>query len=357
MAHAKARNKKSAVKAHRVAQRKPGPQGASNQAIVVAAKHKPWLLAPEEVTILKNAVCKGATDEELKYCLAVARRYEFDPFQKQIWFVKRWDSQAEQSDGKKGGYIWVPVVSIDGLKYQAASHHSDYGSISEAEYGPMIDVSWRDKSGKTQTFKAPEWARVSAWRKGSDKPTTGTVWWSEIYPDVDNAPLVRRMPRLMLAKCATAQAIRSAYPKKTGGLLIPEETQNREFTQFTPGGRIYNVEENSQESYLEKFEERQKKAIEALPPEAQEQIRKMRERSQKVQEEMRPVKSLFYIYHKESETYEIDGPQDLKEAHRELLAPLWNGAVKKIVATPADIGRLLSRFEDLKVPFKELQRP
>jgi hypothetical protein len=44
----------------------------------------------------------------------------------------------------------------------------------------------------------------------------------------------------MLAKCARAQAIRIAYPK-TGGLLIPEETHGREFTQFTPEGRIMHA--------------------------------------------------------------------------------------------------------------------
>jgi hypothetical protein len=48
------------------------------------------------------------------------------------------------------------------------------------------------------------------------------VFWEEIYPNVDNAPLVRQMPRLMLGKCATAQAVRKAYPA-TDGLYVQEE--------------------------------------------------------------------------------------------------------------------------------------
>ena len=39
---------------------------------------------------------------------------------------------------------------------------------------------------------------------------------------MDNAPLVRQMPRLMLGKCATAQAVRKAYPA-TDGLYVQEE--------------------------------------------------------------------------------------------------------------------------------------
>src|SRR5690348_3707768 len=90
-------------------------------AIVLSAPNpKSYELTAEEVNLLKNSICKGASDDELKFCLTVARRYEFDPFQKQIWFVKRWDSQAMASDGKKGAHIWVPVVSVDGLCYQAA---------------------------------------------------------------------------------------------------------------------------------------------------------------------------------------------------------------------------------------------
>jgi hypothetical protein len=116
--------------------------------------------------------------------------------------------------------------------------HKDFGSYSEPEYGPMIDVQWKDRNGRIQKFHAPEWARIKAFKKGIAEPTIAKVWWEEIYPDVDRAPLVRRMPRLMLAKCAKAQATRTSYPA-TGGLLIQEETYSREFQQITPAGRIY----------------------------------------------------------------------------------------------------------------------
>jgi hypothetical protein len=184
-------------------------------------------LKQDEVTLVKNQICKGATDEELQLCLTVARRYKLDPFRGQIWFVKRGDRSAD------GGYRWIPVVGIDGLQHIAARDHADYGSVDEPEYGPMHKVDWShyEKKGSIQ---APEWARVRAWKKGADKPTVATVYWEEIYPSIGASPLVRQMPRLMLGKCARAQAIRQSYPA-TDGLYIREEFQGP--PQFTDNGR------------------------------------------------------------------------------------------------------------------------
>jgi RecT family len=323
------------------------------QALTVARPApKPWLLSPDEVTILKNAVCKGATDEELKYCLAVAARYELDPFQQQIWFVPRWDSEAQRSDGEKGAIVRVPVVGINGLLHLAARDHADFGTFSRPEYGPLITVEWYDKHDKKKkTFQAPEWASVKAWKKGCAEPTVGEVWWNEIYPDVDRAPLVRRMPRLMLAKCATAQATRKAYPK-TGGLLVPEETHTREFTDITPSGRII---QDRQEKYLDNFEKRE-----------QEQLAKIKQVPQSSGEggESDKIKAgdlitdspcLFYIYHAASHTSEITGSQDVLKAHRELLKPLWDANAKAIVANDEQLESLKYQFEQRGVIFRELK--
>src|SRR5271155_4485994 len=78
-------------------------------AIVVRAPGRhPWNLTADEVIILKNNIAKNATDEELKFCLAVARRYELDPFQQQIWFVPRYDSTAERVGGGTGRKGYTP---------------------------------------------------------------------------------------------------------------------------------------------------------------------------------------------------------------------------------------------------------
>lgn len=199
---------------------------------IPAPPAQPWNLTLDEVSLVRNHIAKGASDTELQFCLAVARRHRLDPFRGQIWFVKRRDSTAE------GGYRWIPITGINGMLHIAARDHKDFGSNDEPEFGPMHAVKWSGYNGKSGTIQAPEWASVKLWKKGHEHPIVAKVFWEEIYPDVSNAPLVRQMPRLMLGKCALAQAVRRAYPA-TDGLYIKEEFQGP--PEFTPGGRVMEV--------------------------------------------------------------------------------------------------------------------
>jgi hypothetical protein len=208
--------------------------------VIPAPTKKPWELSEAEVELVRNHIAKGASNEELSFCLGVARRYKLDPFRGQIWFVKRADRNLDKKDPVTKewikGYRWIPIVGINGLLHIAArDHKKEFGSISKISYGPMIEVEWvegywgKDERGKAQwvtkgkhKIKVPEWAEVNAFKRNDPLPTVGQVFWEEIYPDVTNAPLVRQMPRLMLGKCATAQAVRKAYPA-TDGLYLQEE--------------------------------------------------------------------------------------------------------------------------------------
>jgi hypothetical protein len=292
----------------------------STAIVVRSPGPKPWLIQPEELTILKNAVCKGATDAELQFCLAVARRRKLDPFKGQIWFVPRRDRGADDGEGGAGAKVWIPVVSIGGLCHVGARDHKDYGSFSEPEYGPMITVEWRWKgNGPPKKLQVPEWARIEAWKKGATQPTVGKVWWTEIYPNIDYAPMVRQMPKRMLAKCAQAQAIRLAYPE-TGGLYIQEEIQEVGPPQFTPGGRaIISTQEPSPEPSPEdmaKYEEAVAKA-QATPT-----------------SEL-PFKKLvqYYMEHPGIDPRVVE----LSAAVTPKLNKEWNKAQTKKVTTPIDV--------------------
>ena len=202
---------------------------------IKAPPEQSWALTLDEVALVRNHIAKGSTDEELKFCLAVARRRKLDPFKGQIWFVKRKDQTAQ------GGYRWIPITGIDGLLHLAARDHRDFGTVGKPKFGPMHTVTYnKNGQGRQESLQAPEWAEVVVWKKGSEHPSEGIVYWDEIYPNIDYSPLVRQMPRLMLGKCATAQAIRRTYPD-TGGMYIPEEMQGP--PEFTPGGRVYSVEQ------------------------------------------------------------------------------------------------------------------
>lgn len=304
---------------------------------IPAPPRNPWELSREEIELVKNAIAPGATDKELEFCLTVARRYRLDPFRQQIWFVPRKDDDAPS--GKK----WVPIVGINGLLHVAArDHRQEFGTNDEPEYGPMHAVKFqRNGQGPEKTLQAPEWARVKVWKNGSQHPTVATVYWDEIYPSVNYSPLVRQMPRLMVGKCALAQAIRRTYPA-TDGLYIQEEFQGR--PQFTAKGNAILYPDEQPNKYLENFEQREKEQLAKLePPKAI------------IPEVLPATPALFYIHHPESSTYEITGDQALKTANKDVLAPLWDANVKGIVASPEQLGKLIRTLEERKVPFRALE--
>lgn len=199
-----------------------------------APPERPWELTNEQTVLLKNYLkIADASDIELKGCLEVSRRYKLDPFkQGQIWFVKRWDKNASSVAGTKGTYVYTPQVGIYGMLHIAARDYKDYGSISEAEFGPMFV---HDVEG--HKIKAPEWCRVKAYKKGIAEPTVATIYFEEFCPALwDNTRLFwAKMPRAQLEKCCKARVLRTAYPD-LGGLYIPEE-MGRIDEELTPGGR------------------------------------------------------------------------------------------------------------------------
>jgi hypothetical protein len=363
-------NKSSRRPARKVARKavsSPAPAGLMR---IAAPPAQPWNLTQDEVGLIKNHVAKGATDEELKFCLAVARRRKLDPFKQQIWFVKRRDKSAE------GGARWVPMTSIDGLLHVAARDHKDFGSSDEPVFGPLKEIKWNyfEKSGK---FMAPESATVAVWKKGATRSTVCTVYWDEIYPDAGASPMVREKPRLMLGKCALAQCIRRAYPD-TGGLYIPEEFQGP--PEFTPQGReiVEAAKPPAEQAYLDREQEQ----LKLLTPDQREVVeRKMKEAEARkaappidiqpprtdnaAQNSTAPSKvnegvkksapmsaALYYRHYPESNTWRIDGPDDLLRKMKDVLEALWNPVAHAIVANAQQVGKLVAECERRKVPIR-----
>ncbi len=52
---------------------------------------------PEQVALIKNYLCKGINDDELKLFQAVCKKTGLDPFMKQIYAVKRKDQMTIQT--------------------------------------------------------------------------------------------------------------------------------------------------------------------------------------------------------------------------------------------------------------------
>lgn len=154
---------------------------------------------------LKNALgIQDLTDQEMDLFAMVALRMRLDPFQKQVYAIKR-----------KGKVTFQ--VGIDGFR-SSAEETDQYRGSEEPVFGPWIE----------KPFGHPEYATVVVHRALPDGTTidqSATAYWDEFYPGPDQGFQWQKMPRVMLAKCAEAAAFRKAFPKRFGGVYVTEEMQ------------------------------------------------------------------------------------------------------------------------------------
>ena len=171
----------------------------------------------EQVDLIKRTIAKGATDDELKLFLAQCQRTGLDPFDRQIYFIKR-----KQKDKQTGAWVEVgqTQTSIDGFRVVAERTGEMDGQ----------EVAWCDETGQWTDIwlkKSPPFAaRVLAYRKGCAKPFPGIARFDEYVqtlPDGNPVSMWAKMPANQLAKCAEALALRKAFPKQLSGLYTREE--------------------------------------------------------------------------------------------------------------------------------------
>jgi hypothetical protein len=120
----------------------------------------------EEETTLRfrrqRTIAKGATDDELAMFLQQCTRTGLDPFSRQIYAVKRWDSKENRE-------VMSTQVSIDGFRL-VAERTGEY----EGQTAPQW-CAWT-ASGATCGWRTPaSGARVGVWRKGFREPAYGVA--------------------------------------------------------------------------------------------------------------------------------------------------------------------------------------
>jgi phage recombination protein Bet len=169
---------------------------------------------PDRLRELRDSVAKGASDAEFGFFVSVCDRLGLCPFNRQIFLIERWDSQL-------GRNVKTPQVSIDGFRLVAQRSR---------EYQGQTQTMWADSDGRWSDLwtsaDPPFAAKVGVWRDGFKEPLIATALWSEYAArkkDGSVMPMWKKMPALMLAKCAEALALRKAFPAELSGLYTTDE--------------------------------------------------------------------------------------------------------------------------------------
>jgi phage recombination protein Bet len=179
----------------------------------------------ETVELLKDTLCRGASDEELRLFVEVCRRKNLDPFSRLIHFVRRWDSTLRRE-------VVTFQTGIDGFRLLAERTGKYEGQTKPLWCGP--DGKWRevwlDKS-------PPAGAMVGVYRTGFREAVFATATYAEfVQTTKEGGPnsMWRKMPSNQLAKCAEALALRKAFPADLSGLHTVEEMGQADNAQPLP---------------------------------------------------------------------------------------------------------------------------
>ena len=168
---------------------------------------------PTQLDLIKNQIAKGCTDGEIEYFIGVCQRTGLDPFQRQIYAIRRKDNKVEKMTIQTG---------IDGYRLIADRTGRYAGSDDPIHHC--------DAAGNLTRSTVTVWKIVSGVRCSF----TASALFDE-YVQL-SSPMWAKMKFTMLAKCAEALALRKAFPADLSGLYTTEEMMQSENGNDRPQG-------------------------------------------------------------------------------------------------------------------------
>jgi phage recombination protein Bet len=169
-------------------------------ALAITGEQTYW--TPAQISALKQLGLSNASNGDLAFFFHQAQRTGLDPFARQIYMIER------------GGRYNIQT-SIDGFRIIAQRSGKYRGQAGPYWCGE--DGAWKDVWLKNTP---PLAARVGVYADGWTEPLWAVAKWDSY---AQQSPIWRKMPDLMLAKCAEALALRKAFPNDLSGVYTDDE--------------------------------------------------------------------------------------------------------------------------------------
>jgi len=183
----------------------------------------------EQLVVIKESICKGATDAELALFVATCKRTGLDPFLKQIYAVKRYDSREKKE-------VMAIQVGIDGMRL-TAERTGKYGGQGPVEYLDNETGEWSEIwHGKGYPYAARVTVYRKDWAAGAHAICRWDSYAQHLGADQKLSSSWQRMPDVMLGKCAESLAMRRAFPAEMSGMaavIDPEYDAEAEIAEVS----------------------------------------------------------------------------------------------------------------------------
>lgn len=156
----------------------------------------------QQMTILRETLTKDLTDSEFLLFMEVVARTALNPFDRQIYAIKR------------GGRMTIQT-GIDGYRLQA-QRTGEYDGSKTVWCGP--DGVWVEAWLSDQP---PTAAKTIVYRNGN--PFEHVALWREYSQTDAGGGMWKKMPANQLGKCSEAGALRRAFPAELSGVFVDAE--------------------------------------------------------------------------------------------------------------------------------------
>lgn len=196
---------------------------------------RPRDYTPEQMALIRRTVAADTTPDEFNMFVEIAKRAGLDPFRRQLYCLVY---NKDNPEKRKVAFI----TGIDGFRAVAARNR-DYRPDDEE---PVIVTEDTAKDPATNPHGIVK-AIVKAFKLGPDNqwyPVVGVANWEEFAPlkeiwapnesgkraptgrfEIDRKGNWYRMPKVMIAKCAEAQALRKGWPEDLSGIYSADEME------------------------------------------------------------------------------------------------------------------------------------